>query len=126
MASMVVTRLLTAAAAGVTHARTGWPSRWTVHAPHSAMPQPNLVPVSPIASRNTHRSGISTGKSTVWTVPFTLRVITPTSSGGFFGGVERAQRCGQHPVQAMVVRSFDQPIEGDDRCLSEHRRDQPC
>ena len=44
---------------GVTHARVGWPSRYTVHAPHSAMPQPYLVPVRFRLSRRIHRSGVS-------------------------------------------------------------------
>ena len=44
---------------GVTHERTTWPSRCTVHAPHSASPQPYLVPVRPSTSRSAHSSGIS-------------------------------------------------------------------
>src|SRR2546422_3895090 len=54
MASMVVMRLPAAAAIGVMHERTGLPSTCTVHAPHSAMPQPNFVPVIPSTSRSTH------------------------------------------------------------------------
>src|SRR6266850_3773710 len=45
MPSMVVIFLPSAAEIGVTHERVGRPSRCTVHAPHSAMPQPNFVPV---------------------------------------------------------------------------------
>ena len=44
---MVVTCLPATAETGVTHERIGLPSRCTVQAPHSAMPQPNLVPVRP-------------------------------------------------------------------------------
>ena len=33
------------------------PSTCTVQAPHWAMPQPNFVPVRPIVSRMTQRSG---------------------------------------------------------------------
>jgi len=36
---MVVTSLPAARESGVTHDRTASPSRWTVHAPHSAIPQ---------------------------------------------------------------------------------------
>ena len=44
---------------GRTHERTGSPSMCTVQAPHCAMPQPYLVPVSASCSRNTHSSGVS-------------------------------------------------------------------
>ena len=41
--------------AGAVQERIAWPSTSTVQAPHSAAPQPNLVPVRPISSRSTHR-----------------------------------------------------------------------
>jgi len=56
---MVVTCLLLAIETGVTHERTARPSRCTVQAPHSAMPQPYLVPVSCRWSRSTHNKGVS-------------------------------------------------------------------
>ena len=46
---------------GVTQERTGAPSTYTVHAPHSDMPQPYLVPVRLRLSRRIHRSGVSPG-----------------------------------------------------------------
>ena len=52
--------------------RTGTPSTCTVQAPHSPIPQPNFVPVSPTTSRNAQSSGISAGASTV--VGFPLMV----------------------------------------------------
>src|SRR5688572_17311427 len=55
--------------------RTGWPSRCTVQAPHSAIPQPNFVPVRPIASRRAHNSGVSAGRSTVCRFPLMSRGI---------------------------------------------------
>ena len=58
---MVVTDLPAALANGVTQPRTGSPSTCTVQAPHSAMPQPNLVPVMPSSSRRTQRRGVSSG-----------------------------------------------------------------
>jgi hypothetical protein len=44
--------------------RTALSSRCTVQAPHSAMPQPNLVPVMPSTSRSTQSSGVSPSAST--------------------------------------------------------------
>src|SRR5262245_35801922 len=61
---MVVTRLFATAEIGVMQERTGSPSTCTVQAPHRAMPQPNLVPVSPRWSRSVHSSGVSAGRST--------------------------------------------------------------
>src|SRR4051812_44092313 len=51
--SIVATFWPAAAESGVWQERTGWPFRCTVHAPHSAWPHPNLVPVKPISSRIT-------------------------------------------------------------------------
>src|SRR5262249_27305797 len=67
--SMVTTFLFAAAEIGVMQERTACPSRWTVQAPHSAMPQPNLVPVRPSSSRNVHKRGGSPGKSTFLPLP---------------------------------------------------------
>ena len=44
---------------GVTQERRGMPLRCTVQAPHWAMPQPYLVPVSFSWSRSTQSSGVS-------------------------------------------------------------------
>src|SRR3989440_6991309 len=60
---------------GSTQVRVATPSRWTVQAPHCAMPQPNLVPVSPSVSRSTQRSGVSGVTSTVSRLPLTVREI---------------------------------------------------
>src|SRR2546421_8529418 len=73
--SIVVTRLLATAEMGSTQVRVATPSRWTVQAPHCAMPQPNLVPVSPSVSRSTQRSGVSGVTSTVSRLPLTVREI---------------------------------------------------
>src|SRR5882757_9735060 len=56
---MVVTLFVPTEAAGIRHERTATPSRCTVQAPHSPRPHPYLVPVSPKASRSTHKSGVS-------------------------------------------------------------------
>src|SRR5712671_5424484 len=61
---------------GTTQDRIAVPFTWTVQAPHCAMPQPNLVPVKPITSRNTQRRGVSGSMSTCLDAPFTSIVIT--------------------------------------------------
>src|SRR6266403_82245 len=68
---MVVTCLAPTALTGVTHERTGSPSRCTVHAPQSATPPPYLVPVRPSVSRSTHSSGVSELTSTACSAWFT-------------------------------------------------------
>src|SRR5215475_12549415 len=74
--SMVVTCLEATLETGVEQERIGCPSIWTVHAPQSAIPQPNLVPVMPSVSRRTHRSGIVGTTSTVWGLPFSVKRTT--------------------------------------------------
>lgn len=64
---------------GVTHERAAAPSICTVHAPHSAMPHPNFVPVMFSVSRKTHSSGISAGTSTVLDSPFKTKLIAKSS-----------------------------------------------
>ena len=49
----------TVEAIGVWHERAATPLRWTVQAPHWAMPQPYFVPVSSSSSRSTQSSGVS-------------------------------------------------------------------
>jgi hypothetical protein len=56
-ASMVVILRPTTADTGVVQARTGVPSTCTVQAPHSAWPQPYLVPVMCRVSRSAQSSG---------------------------------------------------------------------
>ena len=67
---MVVTLLPATVETCVMQDRVGWPLMCTVQAPHSAMPQPNLVPVMPRLSRSTHNSGICGTTSTVCDFPF--------------------------------------------------------
>jgi hypothetical protein len=73
-ASMVVIACPTAALTGITQDRRGLPSECTVQAPHSAAPQPNLVPFMPSRSRSTQSSGMSGGASTVWAFPLIFKV----------------------------------------------------
>src|SRR6266700_103677 len=73
--SMVVTALPATADAGMLHERVAWPSIRTVQAPHWAMPQPYLVPVSFKESRSTHSNGVSGSTSAVCAIPLTIREI---------------------------------------------------
>src|SRR5437867_9513628 len=76
---MVTTFLFATTEMGVMHERTACPSTCTVHAPQSAMPQPNLLPVSPSSSRSAHSSGVSPGTSTFWRLPLmSSETITPS------------------------------------------------
>src|ERR1039458_3101924 len=52
--------------------RTAWPPTRTVHAPQIPIPHPNLAPSRLSTSRNTHRSGVSGGTSTVVTTSLTV------------------------------------------------------
>src|SRR5262249_42281381 len=72
IASIVVISDVPMLSIGVTHERVAAPLRCTVQAPHSAMPQPNLVPVMPSTSRSTHSNGVSPSTSTLCAVPLTL------------------------------------------------------
>jgi hypothetical protein len=69
---MVVMRLPTQAETGVTQERIGFPSRWTVQAPHWAMPQPYLVPVRAACSRRAQSKGVSGSRSSSQGVPLTV------------------------------------------------------
>src|SRR2546426_6458178 len=70
---MVVIRLPTATLTGVTQERTALPSRCTVHAPHSATPQPYLVPVRPTCSRIAHSSGVPGSTLTSLVLPLIVK-----------------------------------------------------
>ena len=61
----------------------------TVHEPHTAMPQPYLVPVRPRLSRSTHSSGVSDSTSTSCLVPLTTRETISTSLTMVNGGGHR-------------------------------------
>ena len=72
---MVVTWALPTADRGVMQARTGSPFRCTVQAPHSAMPQPNLVPFICSSPRSTHSRGVSGSALTAMGWPLRFRVV---------------------------------------------------
>src|SRR2546421_661280 len=73
--SIVVIARSPIAPTGSWQERTGAPATCTVHAPHCAIPHPNLVPVRPNTSRSTHSSGMSAGTSTVRDSPLTCKVV---------------------------------------------------
>src|SRR4030095_11877939 len=60
-------------------ARTASPLRCTVHAPHSATPQPYLVPVMPSSSRRYHINGIVGSPSNENCAPLTVRLTMMSS-----------------------------------------------
>src|SRR5260370_21946872 len=73
--SMVMISRPCAASIGMTHERTASPSKCTVHAPHSALPHPNLVPTSCNSPRSTHSRGVSGSAFTVTVLPLILSVV---------------------------------------------------
>src|SRR5207302_11494224 len=95
--SFPATRLI-----GCTHERTTWPFTCTVHAPQSAIPQPNLVPVRPIASRITHSRGVYGSTSTEYVFPLT-RSENMTSASQLCGDSRGSQTVGQSQVRAWQL-----------------------
>src|SRR6266403_2162176 len=89
---MVVISSPAAAETGIKHDRVGRPSRCTVHAPHSPMPHPNLVPFNFNESLITQSNGVLGSKSdSSCSAPFTdifiyaipdARAAHPNSSTG--------------------------------------------
>ena len=79
MASMVVIFWPAAAEIGVTQERMAWPFMCTVQAPHSAAPQPNLVPVISSVSRRAHRMGVSGSRSMETVLPLMVRSVIAVS-----------------------------------------------
>ncbi len=77
---MVVIDLPAAADRATLHDRADRPSRRTVQAPHWAMPQPYLVPVSFSESRSTHSNGVSGSTSTFCAMPLTISEIDIAAS----------------------------------------------
>ena len=70
---MVVICLPAASLTDMPQDRIATPSIWTVQAPHCAMPQPYLVPVSPTFSRIAYSSGVSSSTSTLIDLPLIVR-----------------------------------------------------
>src|SRR3546814_11747890 len=71
--STVRTDLPSTSPTGTEQERCASPSICTVHAPHRALLQPNLVPVRPASSRITHSSGLAGSTSVRTDSPFSLQ-----------------------------------------------------
>src|SRR3954468_3383474 len=98
---MVVMRLPAADDIGVTQLQPAPTLPWTVHAPHSPIPQPNFVPVSSAPSRKYHNSGIS-GSPSYWVVfPLIVSWIIGAPSLIVSGG----RRAGPPTWGALVLDS---------------------
>src|ERR1041384_3346860 len=80
--SIVFTSFPAAWLTGCEQERTALPFTCTVHAPHSPIPHPYLVPVSPIVSRITQSRGVSGSTSTEYIFPLILRVSMTSASNG--------------------------------------------
>lgn len=80
--SIVVTCFPATLAIGVTHDRVARPPICTVHAPHNAMPQPNLVPGRPTTSRTAHSRGMLGSASSVVDLPLRTNDIDMNDSAG--------------------------------------------
>src|SRR5579885_679517 len=78
--SIVVTCFPETEEMGVMHERVASPLMCTVHAPQSAIPQPNFVPVILRVSRKTQSSGISGLTSTVSGFPLRVKVMDMRTS----------------------------------------------
>src|ERR1700720_842424 len=65
---------------GVMQERVASPLMCTVHAPQSAMPQPNFVPGMLRVSRKTQSSGMSGLTSTDWALPFKVKLMAMGTS----------------------------------------------
>src|SRR5579862_952198 len=73
---MVVIFLAPAAAeTGRVQDRMATPSKWTVHAPHRDIPQPNFVPLSPTMSRMAQSKGIWGSTSSVYALLLMVKLI---------------------------------------------------
>src|SRR5215472_3454471 len=130
MASMVVTSDLPMLSIGVTQERVALPSMCTVQAPHSAMPQPNLVPVIPSTSRSTHKSGVSPSTSTVRSTPLILMVVAiatsrPVALIGHANTSDQGCRKMQQGYPAGSCRPVDRKRDPSRHCKL-HKRELVC
>src|ERR1700730_2276682 len=120
---MVVTSRPCTASIGVTQARTASPFTCTVHAPHSALPQPNLVPTSFSSPRSTHSSGVSGSAFTVTVLPLIESVVIVLLACMFPRTLHGYPRLGRSSVSSDFQRQAAQALSrervhgvGDCRC----------
>src|ERR1700724_3123857 len=100
---MVVIVAPATAPRAVMQERVARPSTWTVQAPHSPIPQPNLVPLRPISSRIAQSSGVSSGLRSETARPLRLNVIMIA------------------PVQDIIVTRTLPPVGGQWQSSVPHR-----
>src|SRR5215467_10995175 len=89
---MVVIFFPAACETGARHERVSAPLTWTLQAPHSPAPQPNLVPVSSSVSRRTQSSGVSASTLTLFSVPLTFRVKFGMGRAGKYPKTKEGKR----------------------------------
>src|SRR5690242_13885668 len=78
---MVITERSATSLIAVAQARDASPSTWTVQAPHSATPQPYLVPVRPSSSRRYQSSGVDGSPSKACSWPLTRNLTIGSLPG---------------------------------------------
>src|SRR5581483_9834477 len=111
----------------------GWPSRWTVHAPQSPVPQPSFGPVRPSVSRNVSSSvsyGCTrTSTASPLTVHWRICFATSVLPGPREGGGERATSQDANEVTAVLggaalVADRARGLDGElRRALDQRRRE---
>src|SRR5205085_4719242 len=88
---MVVTLVPSTAPSVVAHERTALPLTCTVHAPQSAAPQPNFVPVSFSSSRITQSSGVLASACAETGLPLRLNATIASSLAPIFAQSDLAR-----------------------------------
>src|SRR5689334_23305933 len=102
--SIVVTERPETSLTAVMQARVAAPSTCTVHAPHSATPQPYLVPLSPSSSRKYQSSGIDGSPSNDCSWPLT-RNLTMACPPGLLPMCDSIPE-GADPATSLNSRKF--------------------
>ncbi len=113
--SIDVTFFPATATSGVTQERVATPSTCTVHAPQSAAPQPNFVPVIWRWSRSTQRSGVSGAASTVTVLPFSWIEGTRTSGTGVPGNRPGSGSRERAPTSGEVKNEEEHRVDASPR-----------
>ena len=89
--------------------RIAFPSRCTVQAPQRAMPQPNLVPVSPRTSRKYQSNGRSGSPSKERATPFTFSEIMFAPPGRASAILFQRHRYKSNPIVCPLVTESGRP-----------------
>src|SRR5262245_393087 len=106
--SIVTTFLPAMEETGVVQDLTACPLTCTVHAPHTAMPPPYLVPVRPNSSRTTHISGVSGSLLEVAGFPFSVNVVAMRDPR-ILNSVERRRRGNVSAAPSIPIASPPRP-----------------